>query len=64
MLAALIAHAILTPPPPGFPYLKAAYPDHICSFDENAVVWCDGTRMAWDDGRKKTHAERLKTPDF
>lgn len=36
--------------PVGIRCLLEAYPDHLCSATPNAVIWCDGTVMPWDDG--------------
>ncbi len=55
-------------PPPsaaaGLACLRAAYPEQVCSTEPNAVVLCDGTRLTYDDGETKTHAERLERPDL
>ena len=63
------ANAWADPPadaiPVGLRCLKAAYPDHICSVKPNALVWCDGTVMPYDDGiRNKTFAQKLANPDL
>ncbi len=53
------------PVPPGLRCLVAAYPDHLCGATPTELVWCDGTRMAWDDGRDKAdHAARLADADL
>jgi hypothetical protein len=39
--------------PSGLPALLAAYPGHLCGARPDALLWCDGTAMPWDDGRKK-----------
>jgi hypothetical protein len=45
--------------------LVAAYPDHLEAAHEGSIVWRDGTRMPWDDGRgPKTPAVRLARPDL
>jgi len=44
--------------------LVAAYPDFLSSHDEASVIWRDGTRMPFDDGRAKTYGERLELPDI
>jgi hypothetical protein len=57
-------------PPAALTCLVAAYPDHLegAVFDEAQgwmVVWKDGTRMDWDDGRgDKSFAEKLDGPDL
>ncbi len=51
--------------PQGLKCLKAAYPEHICSVSANAIHWCDGTKMAYDDGKAhKTHAQFLEGADL
>ncbi len=44
--------------------LVAAYPDFLAGYEDNAIIWRDGTRMAFDDGRNKTFQERLNDPDL
>ena len=44
--------------------LVAAYPDVLAGYDDNAIIWRDGTRMSFDDGREKTFKERLGDPDI
>ena len=45
--------------------LVAAYPDFLAGFEGNAIVWKDGTRMAFDDGRGvKDFETRLAAPDL
>ena len=52
-------------PPAQADCLLRAYPDHLCGFEDNAILWCDGTRMRWDDGRDKPRlADRLADPDL
>lgn len=50
-----------------FACLHETYPGTIGALDTAsapaAVVLADGTRLVWDDGRKKTAAERLEDPD-
>lgn len=63
------ANAWAEPPadaiPAGLHCLKAAYPEHICSVKPNALVWCDGTVMPYDDGiQNKTFAQKLANPDL
>jgi hypothetical protein len=36
-----------------------AYPGQLCGGEPNAVLFCDGTRMEWDDGRAKPDHEAL-----
>jgi len=45
--------------------LIAAYPEHLERIDGNDLVWRDGTRMPFDDGRgAKSFAEWLVAPDI
>ena len=50
--------------PIGLRRLVAAYPDFLDSADENTLYWIDGTEMIYDDGREKTHDEKLNDPDL
>lgn len=59
--------ALMAPPaaraqgelPPGLLCLKEAYPEHICGVEPNALIWCDGTKMAYDDGVVKGSFDAL-----
>lgn len=44
--------------------LKAAYPDHIATFDETHVVMRNGAKFVIDDRRAKSHEEKLAEPDI
>lgn len=45
--------------------LIAAYPDHLERLDGRQLVWRDGTRMPFDDGRRsKTFNQLLNTADI
>ncbi len=45
--------------------LVAAYPDHLSGLEGNEIIWKDGTRMAFDDGKgKKQFEELLDAPDI
>jgi hypothetical protein len=45
--------------------LVAAYPDFLSRYDGNDIVWKDGTRMAFDDGRgAKDFETLLAAPDL
>jgi len=44
--------------------LVTAYPDFLAGFEDNTIIWHDGTRMRFDDGREKTFKERLSDPDL
>jgi len=50
--------------PRGIRCLLAAYPHFLCGADSNHLIWCDGTKMRYDDGRTKTLAQRLNVPDL
>ncbi|CAN5383315.1 M15 family metallopeptidase [soil metagenome] len=43
--------------------MQKAYPDFITSTDENYIYLADGSKMKWDDGKKKTFDELLDNPD-
>ena len=42
--------------------LVAAYPDFLAGYEDNTIIWHDGTRMRFDDGREKSFKERLNAP--
>lgn len=44
--------------------LVAAYPEFLAGFEGNQIIWRDGTRMLFDDGRDKTFMQRLTDPDL
>lgn len=45
--------------------LVAAYPDHLAGHDGTVVLWRDGTRMPWDDGKgDKDFETLLASPDI
>jgi len=44
--------------------LVAAYPDFLAGYEDNTLIWHDGTRMPFDDGRDKTFEQRLNDPDL
>ena len=49
----------------GLDVLIAAYPDHLNRREPNLLVWHDGTRMTFDDGRGGKDFETLLTaPDL
>lgn len=51
--------------PAGLRCLLAAYPDQLCGATADTLRFCDGTTMAWDDGREKAdHAARLADADL
>ena len=44
--------------------LKAAYPGFVAGIDGNDVVFTDGTRLPFDDGKNKTFEEWQREPDI
>ncbi len=49
----------------GITRLLRAYPEHLCKAEVNSVVWCDGTKMPYDDGGgEKTHEQKLQGADL
>ena len=44
--------------------LRAAYPDFVVDIEGNDVVFQDGTRLPFDDGRAKTIEEWQRDPDI
>ncbi|MBA2125398.1 hypothetical protein DLM45_04050 [Hyphomicrobium methylovorum] len=44
--------------------LKAAYPEFVSGIDGTSVVFLDGTRLLFDDGKAKSAEERLADPDI
>lgn len=52
------------PPPDGLRCLLDAYPGFVRGIRDDQLVWRDGTRTPWDDGRPKTWSERLADPDL
>lgn len=53
-----------TPVPAGLACLRDAYPERVCGAAPGALLWCDGTAMAWDDGEVKDLAAALARPDL
>ncbi|MCD6497033.1 MAG: M15 family metallopeptidase [Deltaproteobacteria bacterium] len=50
--------------PRGIRCLLVAYSHFLCGADSNHLIWCDGTKMRYDDGRAKTPAQQLDQPDL
>ncbi len=50
--------------PIGLQKLLKAYPDFLERADSNHLYWKDGTVMIYDDGKQKTHDEKLDNPDI
>lgn len=49
----------------GLARLLRAYPQHLCGAEGNTLLWCDGTRMPYDDGRgEKPHPQKLASGDL
>lgn len=44
--------------------LVKAYPGYLKEVDGNYIVWKDGIRMLWDDGKTKTFNQALNNPDL
>jgi len=44
--------------------LVSTYPDFLKGYEGNEIIWRDGTRMPFDDGREKSFKERLTQPDL
>jgi hypothetical protein len=40
--------------PAGMKCLVESYPTHLCDGSPDAIIWCDGTKMAWSDGATRT----------
>ena len=63
--ASLLARAQAGPEPAvGLNCLRRAYPEQICGVETETLVLCNGARFDYDDGRRKTHAERLEHADL
>lgn len=50
--------------PPGVHRLIAAYPRHLKGYKDNHIIWKDGTKMPYDDGRIKTEDEAFDSTDL
>jgi peptidoglycan LD-endopeptidase CwlK len=50
--------------PVGLQKLIKAYPEFLQKADSNHLYWKDGTIMLYDDGKEKTHDEKLDYPDL
>ncbi len=50
--------------PEGAQALISAYPDFIKGYEDNEIVFNDGTRMVYDDGREKDFATMLDNSDL
>lgn len=50
--------------PKGLQQLLAAYPDQLQSIEPNALIWKDGTKMLYDDGKTKDFLQLLNEADL
>lgn len=50
--------------PVGIDRLVRAYPGALCGAEGNAVLWCDGSRMIFDDGLPKSFEQKLDDADL
>ena len=51
--------------PAGLRCLLAAYPKQLCGARANTLIWCDGTRMKYDDGKqRRDHKQLLDEADL
>ncbi len=50
--------------PPDIQKLVSSYPAFIQGYEDNQIIFKDGTTLMYDDGKSKTIAERLKSPDI
>lgn len=49
----------------GLARLLQAYPQQLCGAEANTLIWCDGTRMPYDDGKgEKPHQQKLEHADL
>lgn len=49
----------------GISKLLKAYPEQLCKAEGNVLVWCDGTRMLFDEGNgSKNHQQKLEHADL
>lgn len=61
---ALLA-SVLVAQPSGLQALLKAYPEQLASAEANVLLWWDGTRMTYDDGRRANDPEaRLEHPSL
>jgi hypothetical protein len=52
------------PVPPGIQRLLAAYPHYLTGYNDNQVIWKDGSKFRYDDGRVKTEEEAFDSTDL
>ena len=61
--SALLSAAEATPE--GAARLLRAYPQQLCKYENNTLIWCDGRRMRYDDGiTAKNHEQKLASADL
>lgn len=63
ILAALLAQPALADDAAKRQALLDAYPG-LFQFEGDDLVWSDGTRMVWDDGKARTAQELIDNPDI
>ncbi len=44
--------------------LVRAYPEHLLACKDNFIIWKDGTKQRYDDGKTKTFQQVLNNPDI
>ena len=44
--------------------LMRAYPGHVIGYQENHIIFSDGTQLLFDDGKRKTTLQLLEEPDI
>lgn len=44
--------------------LIAAYPEHLLECKENHIIWQDGSKQLYDDGKKKSFTQLIESPDI
>ncbi len=52
------------PLPPGVQRLLSAYPQHLKGFKDNHIIWKDGSKLPYDDGRFKTEDQAFDSTDL
>lgn len=50
--------------PPDVQHLLDAYPNHLKGYENNFILWKDGSKMLYDDGRIKTEDEAFDSTDL
>lgn len=52
------------PVPPGIQHLLASYPYHLKGYKDNHIIWKDGSKIRYDDGRLKTEEQAFDSTDL